>query len=151
MAGADWARSSTGCRPTSARRGSASTGPDGSRAMSSGRPTFLSAAARQQWIRGGRPRELPGYNGSLLPNAFIRPYAAAGLPTNVDALWQLLYRETGNGGAAWKRRAARAGPQGVSARLVRYSPGPAASSSISAASRSSRSGASSCSAGGSEA
>jgi hypothetical protein len=116
-----------------------------------GAPTFLSAAARQQWIRGGRPRELPGYNGSLLPNAFIRPYAAAGLPTNVDALWQLLYRETGNGGAAWKRRAARAGPQGVSARLVRYSPGPAASSSISAASRSSRSGASSCSAGGSEA
>jgi hypothetical protein len=66
--------------------------------------TFLSAAARQQWIRAGRPRELPGYNGSLAPNAFSRPYRQLlELPTNVDALWQLLYREAGLGSAAWKR------------------------------------------------
>lgn len=70
--------------------------------------TFLSAAARQQWIRAGRPRELPGYHGSLPPNAFIEPYRKLlSLPTNVDALWQLLYRETGSrpgqGNAAWKR------------------------------------------------
>jgi hypothetical protein len=66
--------------------------------------TFLSAAARQQWIRAGRPRELPGYNGSLPPNAFIMPYRQLlELPTNVDALWQLLYREAGRGSAAWKR------------------------------------------------
>jgi hypothetical protein len=66
--------------------------------------TFLSAAARQQWIRAGRPRELPGYNGSLPPNAFIRPYRQLlELPTNVDALWQLLYRQAGTGSAAWKR------------------------------------------------
>jgi hypothetical protein len=68
--------------------------PGRSRAMSSGRRTFLSAAARKQWIRAGRPRESPGYNGSLQPNAFIRPYARLlALPTNVDALWQLRYRE----------------------------------------------------------
>jgi hypothetical protein len=66
--------------------------------------TFLSAAARQQWVRAGRPRALPGYNGSLPPNAFIRPYRQLlSLPTNVEALWQLLYRGAGNGSAAWKR------------------------------------------------
>jgi hypothetical protein len=66
--------------------------------------TFLSAAARRQWIRGGRPRALPGYNGSLPPNAFIEPYRKLlRLPSNVDALWQLLYRGAGNGSAAWKR------------------------------------------------
>ncbi len=66
--------------------------------------TFLSAAARQQWIRAGRPRELPGYNGSLPPNAFIKPYRQLlSLPTNVDALWRLLYRQAGKGSAAWKR------------------------------------------------
>jgi hypothetical protein len=66
--------------------------------------TFLSASARRHWIRAGRPRELPGYNGSLPPNAFIRPYRQLlTLPTNVDALWQLLYRGAGQGSAAWKR------------------------------------------------
>ena len=66
--------------------------------------TFLSAAARQQWIRAGRPRELPGYNGSLPRNAFIRPYRQLlALPTNVDALWKLLYREAGTGAPGWKR------------------------------------------------
>jgi len=66
--------------------------------------TFLSAAARQQWIRAGRPHELPGYSGSLPRNAFIRPYRQLlALPTNVDALWKLLYREAGNGAAGWKR------------------------------------------------
>ncbi len=66
--------------------------------------TFLSAAARQQWIRAGRPRELPGYNGSLPRNAFIRPYRQLlVLPTNVGALWKLLYRDAGNGAAGWKR------------------------------------------------
>ena len=66
--------------------------------------TFLSAAARQQWIRAGRPRELPGYHGALPPNAFIEPYRQLlRLPTNVNALWQLLYREARPGSAAWKR------------------------------------------------
>jgi hypothetical protein len=66
--------------------------------------TFLSAAARQRWIRAGRPREPPGYNGSLPANAFIRPYRQLlRLPTNVDALWQLLHRGAGKGSAAWKR------------------------------------------------
>jgi hypothetical protein len=69
-----------------------------------GAPTFLSAAARQQWIRAGRPRQLPGYNGSLPRNAFIRPYRQLlALPTNVDALWKLLYREAGTGAPGWKR------------------------------------------------
>jgi len=63
--------------------------------------TFLSAAARRQWIRAGRPRALAGSNGSLPPIAFIRPYRQLlSLPTNVDALWQLLYREAGKGSAA---------------------------------------------------
>jgi hypothetical protein len=67
--------------------------------------TFLSAAARQQWIRAGRPRELPGYNGSLPPNAFNEPYQKLlRLPTNVRSLYQLLYREAGQrSSAAWKR------------------------------------------------
>jgi hypothetical protein len=69
--------------------------------------TFLSTAARQQWIRAGRPRELPGFNGSLPPDAFLLPYRKLlSLPTNVDALWQLLYREAGNGrngSQAWRR------------------------------------------------
>jgi hypothetical protein len=66
--------------------------------------TFLSTAARRQWIRAGRPRELPGYHGTLPPNAFIMPYRKLlSLPTNVNALWQLLYREAGKGSAAWKR------------------------------------------------
>ncbi|HET6865455.1 MAG TPA: CU044_5270 family protein [Solirubrobacteraceae bacterium] len=65
---------------------------------------FLSPAARQEWIRAGRPRALPGYHGSLPPNAFIEPYTKLlRLPTNVDALWELLYREAGKGSAAWKR------------------------------------------------
>jgi hypothetical protein len=66
--------------------------------------TFLSAAARRQWIRAGRPRELSGYHGSLPSNAFIEPYQKLlRLPTNVDALWQKLYRAAGKGSAAWKR------------------------------------------------
>jgi hypothetical protein len=70
-----------------------------------GPPTFLSAAARQKWIQAGRPRErLGGVNFSLPSNAFIRPYAQLlALPTNVDALWKLLYREAGTGAPGWKR------------------------------------------------
>jgi hypothetical protein len=53
---------------------------------------------------GTRPPALPGYSGSLPANAFIEPYGRLlRLPTNVDALWQLLYREAGRGSAAWKR------------------------------------------------
>ncbi|MGN6869111.1 MAG: CU044_5270 family protein [Solirubrobacteraceae bacterium] len=70
--------------------------------------TFLSAAARRQWIRAGRAPELPGFSGSLPPNAFIEPYQKLlSLPTNVDALYRLLYREAGTrpgqASAAWKR------------------------------------------------
>lgn len=69
-----------------------------------GRLIFLTPAARQEWIRAGRPRALPGYRGSLPANAFIEPYQTLlRLPTKVDALWQLLYREAGKGSAAWKR------------------------------------------------
>jgi hypothetical protein len=70
-----------------------------------GPPTFLTAAARQRWIAAGRPPEqLAGVNFSLPSNAFIRPYAQLlTLPTNVDALWQQLYRGAGKGSAAWKR------------------------------------------------
>lgn len=65
---------------------------------------FLSAAARRQWVRLGRPRELPGYNGPLPPNAFIRPYAQLlALPINVDTLWTMLYRDAGSGSSARKR------------------------------------------------
>jgi hypothetical protein len=77
---------------------------------------FLSAAARRQWIRAGRPRQLPGYNGSLPANAFMWPPGVPGrpdpsrayrellaLPTDVDTLWRLLYRGAGSGSAAWKR------------------------------------------------
>jgi hypothetical protein len=66
--------------------------------------TFLSASARQQWIRAGRPRQVPGYNGSLPPNAFIRPYRQLlTLPSNVDALWRTLEHGAGKGSAAWKQ------------------------------------------------
>jgi hypothetical protein len=70
-----------------------------------GPPMFLTAAARQKWIRAGRPPEQnAGFSGSLPPNAFDLPYRELlVLPTNVDALWQLLYRKAQGGSAAWRR------------------------------------------------
>lgn len=63
--------------------------------------TFLSAAARQQWIRYGRPRQLPGLRSELPPGTFIRPYRQLQtLPTNIDALWRLLQRHAGHGSSA---------------------------------------------------
>jgi hypothetical protein len=70
-----------------------------------GPPMFLTSAARQKWIRAGRPPEQnAGFSGSLPPNAFDLPYRELlVLPTNVDALWHRLYREAGGGSAAWRR------------------------------------------------
>ena len=66
--------------------------------------TFLSAAARQQWIRAGRPRELPGYHGALPANAFIEPYRQllSSPPTSTrSGSCSTARRATGS--AAWKR------------------------------------------------
>lgn len=56
--------------------------------------TFLSAAARQQWIRYGRPRQYPlGTERFTIPadHPFTRPYRELlALPTNVDALGRYL-------------------------------------------------------------
>jgi hypothetical protein len=78
--------------------------------------TFLSAAARREWIRAGGTRPMTGVNGPLPANAFVWPAGVAGrpnratayqqllaLPTNVDALWRVIYRGAGQGSAAWKR------------------------------------------------
>lgn len=65
--------------------------------------TFLSTAARQQWIRYGRPRQLEGGRMKLPPDSFIRPYRQLqALPSNVDALWRMFQRYAGNGSAASK-------------------------------------------------
>jgi len=54
--------------------------------------TFLSAAARQQWIRWGRPPQLtPTAQAAVPPDSFIRPYRQLqALPSNVNALWRML-------------------------------------------------------------
>ncbi len=68
--------------------------------------TFLSPAARRQWIRMGRPAEVavPGRRVGLPRDAFIRPYRQLlALPVNAERMWRMLYREAGKGSAAWKR------------------------------------------------
>lgn len=61
--------------------------------------TFLSAAAREQWIRDGRPPQVPAFTRSTVPrDSFIQPYRQLlALPTNVDILWRMLARHAGNG------------------------------------------------------
>jgi len=69
--------------------------------------TFLSPAARQQWIRDGRPRQFPlGTTRFTVPaaQAFVQPYRQLlALPSNVDALWRVIERGVGNGPPAEKR------------------------------------------------
>lgn len=66
---------------------------------------FLSAGAREQWERAGRPHrahDLP--NGPLPADAFDMPYRKLiALPTNVNALWQVVKQQAGKGSAAWQR------------------------------------------------
>jgi hypothetical protein len=59
--------------------------------------TFLSAAAREQWIRDGRPRQVPDVTRSRVPpDSFSQPYRELlALPTNTDALWRMLERHSG--------------------------------------------------------
>lgn len=66
---------------------------------------FLSARARADWERAGRPRQLntPG-DVSLPVNAFDLPYAQLqNLPTRVDALWLVVKRMAGRGSQIWQR------------------------------------------------
>jgi hypothetical protein len=67
--------------------------------------TFLSAAARKQWVRYGRPRQLtPVGRISLPPGTFIRPYRQLlALPSNVDALSRVIEHGAGKGSPRWKR------------------------------------------------
>jgi hypothetical protein len=67
--------------------------------------TFLSVAAREQWIRYGRPRQITPTGRTLLPaDSFIRPYRQLqALPSKVDALWRVIERGAGKGSPAWKR------------------------------------------------
>jgi hypothetical protein len=60
---------------------------------------FLSAAARRQWIRWGRPAQQPGLASFRLPaDGFDLPYRSlASLPSDVDALWTFVRRRAGNG------------------------------------------------------
>jgi hypothetical protein len=64
--------------------------------------TFLSAAAREQWIRHGRPRQVPrATRWRVPPDSFIRPYQQLRtLPSNVAALRRMLARYAGHGSAA---------------------------------------------------
>lgn len=66
---------------------------------------FLSPSAREQWVRAGRPKRLEGLpNGPLSADAFDMPYKQLiALPTNVDALWQVVKHRAGRGSAAWQR------------------------------------------------
>ena len=61
--------------------------------------TFLSAAARQQWIRDGRPHQVPlRTRWQVPPDAFYLPYRQLlALPSNADALWRRFQRHAGNG------------------------------------------------------
>ena len=61
--------------------------------------TFLSAAARQQWIRDGRPHQVPlRTRWQVPPDAFYLPYRQLlALPSNADALWRMFQRHAGNG------------------------------------------------------
>jgi hypothetical protein len=65
---------------------------------------FLSAAARRQWERDGRPAPVSLGGGSSPADAFDRPYGQLrALPANVDALYKVVRREAGKGSAAWQR------------------------------------------------
>ena len=61
--------------------------------------TFLSAAARQQWIRDGRPHQVPLSTRWQVPrDEFYLPYRQLlALPSNVDALWRMFQHHAGNG------------------------------------------------------
>jgi len=69
--------------------------------------TFLSATARQQWIRYGRPRQFPlGTLRMTIPpdHPSIQPYRELlALPSNVDALWRVLERHASYGSSAQRR------------------------------------------------
>jgi hypothetical protein len=64
--------------------------------------TFLSATARQQWIRAGRPHQVFMRQRARTPaDSFIEPYRQLlALPTNPNALWRLLERHAGKGSHA---------------------------------------------------
>ncbi|MDQ2895300.1 MAG: CU044_5270 family protein [Actinomycetota bacterium] len=66
---------------------------------------FLSASARRDWERAGRPAQLnsPG-DLPLPPNAFDIPYAQLlRLPTNVDAMRRVIAGRTGRSSTAFRR------------------------------------------------
>jgi hypothetical protein len=64
---------------------------------------FLSPAARQQWIRDGRPTPYRSpLEGSVPPLAYQQLLA---LPTNVNALYNVIERDAGKGGALWRQGA----------------------------------------------
>jgi hypothetical protein len=67
--------------------------------------TFLSAAARQQWVRYGRPAQLDVAARVPLPrDAFDVPYKQLlALPTNVNQLWRVIKHDAGKGSASWQR------------------------------------------------
>lgn len=65
---------------------------------------FLSARARQQWVRDGRPAQFGGPSGPLPADAFDLPYRKLlALPSNVDALWLVVKHAAGKGNARWQR------------------------------------------------
>jgi hypothetical protein len=66
---------------------------------------FLSEAAREQWVRDGRPAPLAARQRFPLPaDAFDRPYKQLlALPTQVDALYRVVKHDAGKGSAAWQR------------------------------------------------
>lgn len=67
--------------------------------------TFLTPAARRQWVRLGRPAQVPQRSRMSLPrDGFGRPYKELlALPTNVDALQRMLEREAGRGSSSWRQ------------------------------------------------
>jgi hypothetical protein len=66
---------------------------------------FLSARARKQWERAGRPSQAADPRNLPLPsNAFAFPYRKLlALPSNVDSLWRVVKQDAGKGSAAWVR------------------------------------------------
>ena len=67
--------------------------------------TFLSAAAREQWVRAGRPAPLNAPGNEPRPaDGFDRPYQQLlALPTNVNALYKVVKDDAGQGSPAWQR------------------------------------------------
>jgi hypothetical protein len=64
---------------------------------------FLSPAARQQWIRDGRPTPYRSPLKVSVPPLAYRQLRA--LPTNVNALYNVIERDAGKGGALWRQGA----------------------------------------------